>query len=106
MRTKKKSRAQKVAEQKERRQALAAAHDETESLVGVSVKNPKKSRSVIRTEATTNSRVSGQRIDKASIKNLDTETIHIEIDIGADEQTKVDETNNQWMKQTMDETNK
>ena len=95
-----------MAEQKERRQALAAAHDETESLVGVSVKNPKKSRSVIRTEAKCNSRVSGQRIDKASIKNLDTETIHIEIDIGADEQTKVDETNKLQMKQTMDETNK
>ena len=100
MRTKQKSRAKRVAEQKKKRQALTAAHDETESLVGGSVKNPKKSRSVTRTEATSNLRVSGQRIDKASLKNLDTETIHIEIDIGADEQTKVNETNKQWMKQT------
>ena len=67
MRTKKKWAEKLAAEQRQRRQGLRAAH-EMESLVGVSDKNPKKSRSVTRTKATSNSRVSCQRIDKASMK--------------------------------------
>ena len=68
MRTKKKSTEKLAAEQRQRRQGLRAAH-EMESLVGVLDKNPKKSRSNTRTKVTSNSRVSGQRIDKASIKH-------------------------------------
>ena len=67
MRTKKKWAEKLAAEQRQRRQGLRAAH-EMESLVGVSDKIPKKSRSVTRTKATCNSRVSCQRIDKASMK--------------------------------------
>mgnify|MGYP003685517161 CR=1 FL=1 len=77
MRTKIKSAEKLAAEHRQRRQGLRAAH-EMESLVGVSDKNPKKSRTVTRTKATSNSRVSGQKIDKASIKNLIiVDTIHL-----------------------------
>ena len=87
MRTKKKSTNKLAAEQRQRRQGPRAAH-ERESLVGVSDKNPKKSRSVTRTKATSNSRVSGQRIDKASIKNL---IIVDTIQLAQKEKTKQDQ---------------
>ncbi|XP_052710760.1 uncharacterized protein LOC128185124 [Crassostrea angulata] len=75
MRSKRVSAAQRAAREKEKRKtAKSAANTEhSQSLVGNSFKNPETVCSFTGTLAKTN-KVSGQRLVKASIKNLDTQT--------------------------------
>lgn len=72
MRSKRISAAQKAAKEKERRKS-AVKPEKSESLVGNSKKTPDNFSSFTGTLANANT-VSGQRLSKASLKNLGTKT--------------------------------
>ena len=106
MRSKRKSAEQKAAERK-RKQMLngSATKSDALSLVGDSIKTPMKtSSSGNRIMATSNLRVSGQRIVKASKKNLGSVSNNKTLD-EKNKQT-VDETNKKTIEQTERKTTK